>query len=258
VPNMQSKFFYIFTFLFIFFVVSWILFYLCSRCVIVDIGGCNLKFFSLGDSMALDHKVCTFVVNCICRKFFLDERPTISLKHYFFSCVSVSILILLFFWKLNNWSILFIIFLCHQVVFMSDSDDYSYIERCFNGATSVLPLPLCELVICISLNNVPIAHPWIFMPIFFCLQLFFPVLYCEHWFLFVVDLKQKMFLFLDSYFSKDDDYSVLTRRKLVSLWPCIWFEFRADVINLLLYLMLYDIVCLDTQVLSCMGYVCWF
>ena len=109
-PNMQSKFFYIFTFLFIFFVVSWILFYLCWRCVIVDIGGCNLKFFSLGDSMALDHKVCTFVVNCICRKFFLDERPTISLKHYFFSCVSVSILILLFFWKLNNWSILFIIF----------------------------------------------------------------------------------------------------------------------------------------------------
>ena len=164
---MQSKFFYIFTFLFIFFVVSWILFYLCWRCVIVDIGGCNLKFFSFGDSMALDHKVCTFVVNCICRKFFLDERPTISLKHYFFSCVSVSILILLFFWKLNNWSILFIIFLCHQVVFMSDSDDYSYIERCFNGATSVLPLPLCELVICISLNNVPIAHPWIFMPIFF-------------------------------------------------------------------------------------------
>jgi len=117
--------------------------------------------------MTLDHKVCTFVVNCICRKFFLDERPTISLKHYFFSCVSVSILILLFFWKLNNWSILFIIFLCHQVVFMSDSDDYSYIERCFNGAASVLPLPLCELLICISLNNVPIAHPWIFMPIFF-------------------------------------------------------------------------------------------
>ena len=57
--------------------------------------------------------------------------------------------------------------MCHQVVFMSDSDDYSYIERCFNGAASVLPLPLCELVICISLNNVPIAHPWIFMPIFF-------------------------------------------------------------------------------------------
>ena len=28
------------------------------------------------------------------------------------------------------------------------------------------PFALCELVICISLNNVPIAHPWIFMPIF--------------------------------------------------------------------------------------------
>jgi len=65
-------------------------------------------------------KVCTFVVNYICQKFFLDERPTVSLKHYFFSCVSV--------------------------VFMSDSDDYSYVERCFNGAASILPLPLCEMV----------------------------------------------------------------------------------------------------------------
>ena len=34
-----------------------------------------------------------------------------------------------------------------QVVFMSDSDDYSYVERCFNGAASVLPLPLCEMVL---------------------------------------------------------------------------------------------------------------
>ena len=30
---------------------------------------------------------------------------------------------------------------------MSDSDDYSYVEMCFNGAASVLPLPLCEMVL---------------------------------------------------------------------------------------------------------------
>jgi len=51
------------------------------------------------------------------------------------------------------------------------------------------------------------------------------VLYCEHWFLFVVDLKQKMFLFLDSYFSKDDDYSVLTRRKLIPRFCHAWDMF---------------------------------
>jgi len=145
-----------------------------SKSVIVDIGGCNLKFFSLGDSMTPHKKVCTFVVNYICQKFFLDERPTVSLKHYFFSCVSV--------------------------VFMSDSDDYSYVERCFNGAASILPLPLCEM-------------------------LFFPVLYGEHWFLFVVDLKRKLFLFLDSYFSKDAEYSIYTRRKLISRFQCAWDMF---------------------------------
>lgn len=79
-------------------------FFLCiffyCRSVVVDIGGCTLKYFSLGDSMAPGHEVCTFVINCMCRKFFLDERPTISLKHYFFSSVSVSDLyyfVLLFF-----------------------------------------------------------------------------------------------------------------------------------------------------------------
>jgi len=51
------------------------------------------------------------------------------------------------------------------------------------------------------------------------------VLYCEHWFLFVVDLKQKMFLFLDSYFFKDDDYSVLTRRKLIPRFCHAWDMF---------------------------------
>ncbi|CAL5053753.1 unnamed protein product [Urochloa decumbens] len=142
-----------------------------SKVDIIDIGGCKIKFFSLGDSMAPGGKICTYIINCLCRKFFLDERPTISLKHYFFSSVSD--------------------------VLMSDSDDYSYIEKCFNGAARVLALPLCE-------------------------NLFFPVLYNNHWFLFVVDLKNKWFLFLDSYHSKDDDYSVLARRKLIPRFRSAW------------------------------------
>jgi hypothetical protein len=44
-----------------------------------------LKYFSLGDSMGPGKEVCTFVVNCLCRDFFMDERPTVSRKHYFFS-----------------------------------------------------------------------------------------------------------------------------------------------------------------------------
>lgn len=72
-----------------------VFFLLFSRFNVVDIGGCTLKFFSFGDSMAPEHQVCTFVVNCYCRKFFLDERPTVSLKHYFFSSLSVSFLLVL-------------------------------------------------------------------------------------------------------------------------------------------------------------------
>lgn len=133
-----------------------------ARSVVVDLGGCSLKYFALGDSMAPGKQVCSFVINCLCRKFFMDVRPTLSRKHYFFSSVSE--------------------------VFMSDSPDYSYVERCFSGAASVLILPLCD-------------------------ELFFPVLHGKHWFLFIVDLKNKMFIILDSYFSKRDSFSVYTRNK---------------------------------------------
>lgn len=95
--------------------------------------------------MALGHEVCTYVINCMCRKFFLDERPTISLKHYFFSCVSVSVVInILFCFPFLSCYLKPFAFV--QLVFMSDSKDYSYVEHCFNGAAKVLPLPLCEMV----------------------------------------------------------------------------------------------------------------
>jgi hypothetical protein len=41
--------------------------------------------------MAAGNEVCTYVVNALCRKFFMDERPTVSKKHYFFSSVAVSV-----------------------------------------------------------------------------------------------------------------------------------------------------------------------
>ncbi|CAD6205116.1 unnamed protein product [Miscanthus lutarioriparius] len=139
--------------------------------VVVDLGGCSLKYFALGDSMALGKQVCSFVINCLCRKFFMDERPTVSRKHYFVSSISE--------------------------VFMSDLPDYSYVEKCFSGAASVLILPLCD-------------------------ELFFPVLHGKHWFLFVVDLKNKMFIILDWYYSKDDGFCVYTRNKLKKSFCHAW------------------------------------
>ena len=68
--------------------------------------------------------------------------------------------------KFSNWCIVYeiVFFLKYlfwwlQVVFMSDSDDYSYVERCFNGAASVLPLPLCEMVL-INFFILLLAYQW--------------------------------------------------------------------------------------------------
>ena len=62
-----------------------------------------------------------------------------------------------------------------QVVFMSDSDDYSYVERCFNGAVSVLPLPLCEMVL-IKKNYsiVSISMKFLFYSNYFLVVVVFP------------------------------------------------------------------------------------
>jgi len=96
------------------------------------------------------------------------------------------------------------------------------------------------------------------MPIFFCLQLFFPVLYCEHWFLFVVDLKQKMFLFLDSYFSKDDDYSVLTRRKLIPRFCHAWDMFVGSNVDFQHFKIAYPRVPKQSNTVDCGVFVIKF
>ncbi|KAG0542402.1 hypothetical protein BDA96_02G100800 [Sorghum bicolor] len=142
-----------------------------ARSIVVDIGGCNLRYYSLAESMAPGSEVCSYVVNVLCRKYFLDERPTISRKHYFFSSVSD--------------------------VFLSESTDYSSVQKSFNGAASVLSLHLCD-------------------------SLHFPVLVGKHWLLFVVDMNRKFFFFLDSQYSKDDDFSISTRKKLIEAFLHAW------------------------------------
>ncbi|XP_062190687.1 uncharacterized protein LOC133893628 isoform X2 [Phragmites australis] len=140
----------------------------------IDIGGCHVKYDFLGNSMMPGGKVGSFVINAFCRKFFLDERPTKSRKHYFFSSVGA--------------------------VLLSDTTDYSYVNKCFDGAASVVALHKADMLI-------------------------FPICHGDHWFLFVVDLKFNWFLFLDSLYSKDDDYQVFVRRKLIISFKHVWNKF---------------------------------
>ena len=56
--------------------------------------------------------------------------------------------------------------------------------------------------------------------IIFLVQLCFPIIIHKHWFVFIVDLRNKLFVFLDSYFSADHNFQVQARTKLVSFVFC--------------------------------------
>ncbi|KAL6608099.1 hypothetical protein ACP70R_041162 [Stipagrostis hirtigluma subsp. patula] len=139
----------------------------------VDIGKCSVKFKELGNSLRSGCKVGSFVINALCRKFFLDERPTISRKHYFFSSVGA--------------------------ILLQGDGNISYVKKCFDGAASVLPLHLADMLL-------------------------FPICHDEHWFVFVVDIRNTLFVFLDSYYSEDDDYHVYVRSNLIPSFKKLWKE----------------------------------
>jgi hypothetical protein len=42
-------------------------------------------------------------------------------------------------------------------------------------------------------------------PLYKCDMLFYPILFERHWFVFVVDIKDKLWVFLDSYYAKGDE-----------------------------------------------------
>ncbi|RLN39520.1 hypothetical protein C2845_PM01G21680 [Panicum miliaceum] len=53
-------------------------------------------------------------------------------------------------------------------------------------------------------------------------NLYFPTLFDDHWFLFVVDIKDKKFIFLDSLHHKDHDYQEFVRDKFITSFQLQW------------------------------------
>ncbi|KAL6640987.1 hypothetical protein ACP70R_019168 [Stipagrostis hirtigluma subsp. patula] len=149
----------------------------------VDIGKCYVKYSELGNSLRTGCKVGSFVINALCRKLFLDKRPTISKKHYFFSGVGASVLIITSF----------------QAILLNGHGSISYVQKCFDGAASVLPLHKADMLL-------------------------FPICYNEHWFLFIVDMKNQLFVILDSYYSEVDGYQIYVRSQLIPNFKKIWSE----------------------------------
>lgn len=57
---------------------------------------------------------------------------------------------------------------------------------------------------------------------FVLLQLFFPMCHMEHWFVFVVALRDGYFIFLDSFFREEQDFSKNIRSIVVSWYNLLW------------------------------------
>lgn len=57
------------------------------------------------------------------------------------------------------------------------------------------------------------------------MQLYFPTFYEDHWFVFVVDIKDKKFVFLDSFYSENHAYQQYVRQKMVLL--CLFISFSS-------------------------------
>ncbi|KAL6659378.1 hypothetical protein ACP70R_003418 [Stipagrostis hirtigluma subsp. patula] len=173
----------------------------------VDIGKCYVKYSELGNSLRTGCKVGSFVINAICRKFFLEKRPTISRKHYFFSSVGA--------------------------ILLNGSGSISHVKKCFDGAASVLPLHLADMLL-------------------------FPICHDNHWFVFIVDFKNSLFVFLDSYYSEEDDYHIFVRSNLVPSFKNIWDELVSTPIDFEKFDIVYPKVPKQDNLIDCGVFVIMF
>ncbi|XP_020186782.1 uncharacterized protein [Aegilops tauschii subsp. strangulata] len=80
-----------------------------------------------------------------------------------------------------------------------NKDQFKLIQNTFKGASLAKKIDACEL-------------------------LFFPICHCKHWFLFVVDLQNCQFVFMDSLFLKKSRYQVVVSEMLVGNFKHLWKE----------------------------------
>uniref|UniRef100_A0A0E0PD75 Ubiquitin-like protease family profile domain-containing protein n=1 Tax=Oryza rufipogon TaxID=4529 RepID=A0A0E0PD75_ORYRU len=83
-------------------------------------------------------------------------------------------------------------------------------------------------------------------------MLFFPILHLRHWFLFVVDLKDESFVFIDSLFEEEEDYQYNARCRLISKFSIVWRKFvREHPINFASFKIIYPPRPRQTNRLDC-------
>ncbi|KAL6653734.1 hypothetical protein ACP70R_008658 [Stipagrostis hirtigluma subsp. patula] len=66
------------------------------------------------------------------------------------------------------------------------------------------------------------------MDLHLCDMLYFPICFKDHWFLFIVNMKESKFVFLDSLYKKDSDYALHVSKILVQAFKILWSHFFRD------------------------------
>lgn len=93
----------------------------------------------------------------------------------------------------------FFSYIGENILKYNNKDQFKLIQNTFKGASLAKKIDACEL-------------------------LFFPICHCKHWFLFVVDLQNRQFVFMDSLFRKKSRYQVVVSEMLVGNFKHLWKE----------------------------------
>ncbi|WVZ69885.1 hypothetical protein U9M48_018604 [Paspalum notatum var. saurae] len=81
------------------------------------------------------------------------------------------------------------------------------VQSCFLGANSAMKLRLSD-------------------------KIYFPVCHMNHWFLFIVDLKNSCYVFLDSYYDQTDPFQREVSSTLVKVFKTAWSLYACSSIDL--------------------------
>ncbi|EER93939.2 hypothetical protein BDA96_01G206600 [Sorghum bicolor] len=104
--------------------------------------------------------------------------------------------------------------------------DMDTVRNCFLGANSAHKLHLSD-------------------------KLCFPIIIEKHWFVFIVDLKNKLFVFLDSYFSDNHNFQVRARTKLINAFKDSWHQYAEGNVDVDTFSVFYPPVSKQNNVVDC-------
>ncbi|EAZ42250.1 hypothetical protein OsJ_26814 [Oryza sativa Japonica Group] len=93
-----------------------------------------------------------------------------------------------------------------QLILDPDFVDQEKVKKSFLGAASARPLHLCDM-------------------------LFFPILHGQHWFVLVVDIKDRMLVFLDSLHQPDDEFFEPILPLLLKNLQIVWDKYERTPMN---------------------------